>query len=122
MCGGVRTNGVRLRERAGARVGARSVVRQALFVDETCAFHCPKITSVTKATEVVYCEETICMQGQHCDVFGVGLIPLGTGRADRARAVLLMRGKNVVKPEPEFEGRLLRDAEAVRDRIVAQGA
>ena len=115
-----------------ANAAARALVPEQWFgkhcfellpvVDETCAFHCPKITSVTKATEVVYCEETICMQGQHCDVFGVGLIPLGTGRADRARAVLLMRGKNVVKPEPEFEGRLLRDAEAVRDRIVAQGA
>jgi len=91
-------------------------------VDQTCAFHCPKITSVTEATDVVYCEETVCTREQACDVFGVGLIPLGTGRADRGRAVLLMRGKNVVTPEPEFEVRLLRDAEAMRDRIVARGA
>ena len=43
-------------------------------VDETCAFHCPKITSVTEATDVVYCEETVCSQGQDCEVLGVGLI------------------------------------------------
>jgi hypothetical protein len=93
-----------------------------LVVDQTCAFHCPKITQVTEATDVVYCEETVCSHGHDCDVFGVGLIPLGTGRTDRGRAVLLMRGKDVVKPEPEFEARLLRDAAAVRDRIVARGA
>ena len=91
-------------------------------VDETCAFHCPKITSVTEATDVVYCEETVCLQGQDCDVLEVGLIPLGTGRADRGRAVLLMRRKDVVTPEPDFEATLLRDAAAVRDRIVGRGA
>ena len=90
-------------------------------VDETCAFHCPKITSVTEATDVVYCEETVCLQGQDCEVLGVGLIPLGTDRADRGRAVLLMRGKDVVTPEPQFESKLIQDAEAVRDRIVARG-
>ena len=91
-------------------------------VDQTCAFHCPKITSVTEATEVVYCEETVCLHGRDCDVYGVGLIPLGTGRSDRGRAVLLMRGKSVIAPQPDFEAGLLRDAEAIRDKIVARGA
>ncbi len=91
-------------------------------VDQTCAFHCPKTTSVTEATDVVYCEETVCLQGRECDVYGVWLIPLGEGRTDRGRAVLLMRGKSVVKPEPEFEARVLRDAEAIRDKVVARGA
>ena len=91
-------------------------------VDETCAFHCPKITAVTEATDVVYCEETVCSGGQDCEVFGVGLIPLGTGRADRGRAVFLMRGKDEKISEPEFEARLVRDAGVVRDRIVARDA
>ena len=105
-----------------ANAAARELVPERWFgkhcfellpvVDEACAFHCPKIASVTEATDVVYCEETICPQGQDCEVFGVGLIPLGTGRADRGRAVLLMRGKNVITPEPDFEAKLLRDAEA----------
>ena len=91
-------------------------------VDQPCAFHCPKITSVSEATDGVYCEETVCMQGREGDVYGVGRIPLGGGRKDRGRAVLLMRGKSVVKPEPEFEARVLRDAEAIRDKVVARGA
>ncbi|HIE91506.1 MAG TPA: hypothetical protein EYQ83_01025 [Acidobacteria bacterium] len=91
-------------------------------VDQTCAFHCPKITSVTEATEVIYCEETICSHGPDCEVFGVGLIPLGIGREDRGRAVMMMRGKSVITPGLDFEARLVRDAEAMRDRIVARGA
>lgn len=91
-------------------------------VDETCAFHCPKITAVSESTDVVYCEETVCLAGKDCEVFGVGLIPLGTGRADRGRAVLVMRGKGDDIQEAEFEARLLCDAKAVRDRIVARGA
>jgi hypothetical protein len=91
-------------------------------VDQTCAFHCPKVTSVTEATEVVYCEETVCSHGPDCEVFGVGLTPLGPGRTDRGRAVLLMRGKSVITPGLDFEARLVHDAEAMRDRIVARGA
>ena len=86
-------------------------------VDETCAFHCPKITVVNESTDVVYGEETVCSQG-----IGVAVIPLGTGRTDRGRAVLLMRGKDAGMPETEFEARLLRDARGVRDRIVARRA
>jgi hypothetical protein len=89
-------------------------------VDETCAFHCPKITAVTESTDVVYCEETVCSQGAACDVFGVGVIPLGTGRVDRGRAVLLMRGKDEGRAGAEFEARLLLDAKVMRDRIVAR--
>jgi hypothetical protein len=102
------------------------VVWQARFeflpvVDQTGAFHCPKITSVTEATEVVYCEETVCSHGPDCEAFGVGLIPLGTGREDRRRAMMTMRGKSVIAPGLNFEARLVRDAEAMRDRIVARG-
>jgi len=103
------------------------VVRQELFraaagVDETCVFHCPKITAVSESTDVVYCEETVCSHGKACDVFGVGLIPLRTDRADEGRTVLLMRDKDKNIPEAEFEAQLLRDAREVRDRIVALGA
>jgi hypothetical protein len=89
-------------------------------VDETCAFHCPKITAVTESTAVVYCEETVCSQGPDCDVFGVGVIPLGTDRVDRGRAVLLMRGKDEGRAGAEFEVR--PDARGIRDRIVARSA
>jgi len=91
-------------------------------VDQTGAFHCPKITSVTEATEVVYCEETVCSHGPDCEAFGVELIPLGTGREDRRRAMMTMRGKSVIAPGLNFEARLVWDAEAMRDRIVARGA
>ena len=91
-------------------------------VDETCAFHCPKIIAVTESTDVVYCEETVCSDGSDCDVFGVGVIPLGTGRVDRGRAVLLMRDKDEGRAGADFEAWLLRDAKAMRDRIVARSA
>lgn len=89
-------------------------------VDETCAFHCPKITAVNESTSVVYCEETVCSQGTDCEVFGVGVNPLGTDRVDRGRAVFLMRSKDEGMPEAEFEARLLSDATGVRDRVVAR--
>ena len=115
-----------------ANDAARELVPDAWFgkrcfellpvVDETCAFHCPKITAVNESTDVVYCEETVCSHGTDCEVFGVGVIPLGTGRADRGRAVFLMRGKDEGVPGAEFEARLLRDARGMRDRIVARSA
>ena len=45
-------------------------------VDETCAFHCPKIRAVSESLDVVYCEETVCSRDMDCVVLGVGLIPL----------------------------------------------
>tara|TARA_B110000116_G_scaffold151248_1_gene130752 strand:- start:506 stop:718 length:213 start_codon:yes stop_codon:yes gene_type:complete len=54
--------------------------------------------------------------------FDVGLIPLGSGRTDRGRAVLMMRAKSVITPGLDLEARLVNDAEAMRDRIAARGA
>jgi len=54
-------------------------------------------------------------------VFGVGVNPLGTGREVCGRA-MMMRGKSVITPGLDFEARLVRDAEVMRDRIVARGA
>ena len=89
-------------------------------VDETCAFHCPKIRAVREAPDVVYCEETVCSGVQDCVVLGVGLIPLGPGSNDRARAVLLLRGKEEGGEESAFRAQLLQDAQGVRKRIASQ--
>jgi hypothetical protein len=35
---------------------------------------------------------------------------------------MLMRAKSVITPGLDFEARLVNDAEAMRDRIVARGA
>lgn len=89
-------------------------------VDETCAFHCPKIRAVNESLDVVYCEETVCSGDKDCVVFGVGLIPLGPEGDDRARAVFLLRGKKEGGEESEFRAQLLLDAESARRRITSR--
>ena len=61
-------------------------------VDETCAFHCPKIAAVNESPDVVYCEEAVELSEQsvsvdlsslsgilavYVDLPGVGVRPLG---------------------------------------------
>ena len=89
-------------------------------VDETCAFHCPKIRAVSEAIDVVYCEETIGSGAGDRVVLGVGLIPLGSRGDDPARAVLLLRDKGESGEESDFRAQLLLDAETVRRRIVSR--
>ena len=90
------------------------------IVDETCAFHCPKIRAVNEALEVVYCEETVYLGNNDRRVFGVGLIPLGPGGNDRARAVLLLRGNEESGAESAFRAQLLMDAKSLARRIVSR--
>ena len=90
------------------------------IVDETCAFHCPKIRAVNESLDIVYCEETVCVGNNDRRVFGVGLIPLGPGGNDRARAVLLLRGKEESGGESAFRAQLLMDAKSLARRIVSR--
>jgi len=114
-----------------ANAAARALVPEQWFgkrcfevlpvADETCAFHCPKIDAVNERrddepSEVVYCEEVLYQGNLERLVLGVGLIPLGAGRDDRARAVFLLRARGDAAGA-EFETQLLRDAESVRRRI-----
>ena len=89
-------------------------------VDEACAFHCPKIRAVNESVEVVYCEETVSVGNHDRRVFGVGLIPLGPGSDDRARAVLLLRAKEGSVEEGGFREQLLADAKSLAQRISAR--
>jgi hypothetical protein len=92
-------------------------------VNETCAFHCPKIDAVNDSTilpQVVYCEEVLYRGNLDRLVLGVGLIPLGAERTDRARAVFVMRTKDESANAAAFESQLLQDARRVRQRILAQ--
>jgi len=88
-------------------------------VDEACAFHCPKIRAVNESVDVVYCEETVLVGINALRVFGVGLIPLGPGRDDRARAVLLLRAKEESVEESAFRAQLLADAKSLARSITA---
>jgi hypothetical protein len=89
------------------------------IVDETCAFHCPKIQAVNESLDVVYCEETVCLGNNDRRVFGVGLIPLGPGGEDHARAVLLLRGKEESGAASAFQAQLLTDAKSLARRIAS---
>ena len=89
-------------------------------VDETCKFHCPKVRAVNEALDIVYCEETVRLGNDDRRVFGVGLIPLGPGRDDRARAVLLLRRKEESGPESAFRTQLLMDAKNLERRIASR--
>ena len=91
--------------------------------DQTCAFHCPKIDAVNETSDtsskVAYCEETLYNANLKREVLGVGLIPLGPARTDRARAVFVLRSRDSSADAPAFESQLLRDADVVRQRIAA---
>ena len=93
-------------------------------VDETCAFHCPKMDAVSESPEtspkVVYCEEILYTAKLDRLVLGVGLIPLGADRADHARAVFVLRAKDTPGEPDAFESQLLQDAEAVRERVMSK--
>ncbi len=91
-------------------------------VDETCAFHCPKIDAVNDSmtSQVIYCEEVLYKGNLDRVVLGVGLIPLGAERTDRARAVFVLRSKAESEDAAAFESQLLQDADRVRQRILAQ--
>ena len=89
------------------------------IVDEACAFHCPKIRAVTESVDVVYCEETVFVGNNDRKVFGVGLIPLGPGGDDRARAILLLRAKGESVEEGPFRAQLLTDAKSLARRVLS---
>lgn len=89
-------------------------------VDEACAFHCPKIRAVNESVDVVYCEESVFVGNNNRKVFGVGLIPLGPGRDDRGRAVLLLRAKGEPVDESAFVAQLLTDAKSLARRIASR--
>jgi hypothetical protein len=86
-------------------------------VDESCALHCPKIRAVNEAVEIVYCEEMIGSGESSARSFGVALIPLEATRADRARAVLVLRPKG--GDEETFRKSLLSDATRLAQRVAA---
>ena len=92
-------------------------------VDETCAFHCPKIDAISESPEtspkVVYCEEALYTGTLERVVLGVGLIPLGAERADHARAVFVLRNQDASTEAGVFQSQLLRDAEQVRQRVLS---
>jgi len=88
-------------------------------VDEACAFHCPTIRAVNESVDVVYCEETVFVGNNDRKVFGVGLIPLGAGSVDRARAVLLLRAKGGSVEESAFRAQLLTDAKILARRMAS---
>ena len=88
-------------------------------VDEACAFHCPKIRAVNESEDVVYCEESVTVEGGSRNVFGVGLIPLGPRSDDHARAVLLLRAKDASSDDSAFRAQLLTDAKSLARRIAA---
>jgi hypothetical protein len=89
------------------------------IVDEVCLFHCPKIRAVNESVDVVYCEETVFAGNNDRRVFGVGLIPLGSGSDDYARAVLLLRAKGESVDEGAFRVQLLTDAKSLARRMAS---
>lgn len=89
-------------------------------VDRACAFDCPKIRAVNEAVDVVYCEESVLVGNGDRKIFGVGLIPLGPERDDRARALLLLRDKGPSVEESAFQAQLLRDAKNLARRIAVE--
>jgi hypothetical protein len=74
---------------------------------------------VNESVEVVYCEEDVILGRSSRMVFGVGLIPLGPGGDDRARAILLLRAKGASVDESAFRTQVLTEAKSLAQRITS---
>lgn len=83
--------------------------------NDVCAFHCPTVAAVHDSHEILYCDEVLKTEDGKTRELGVAVIPLLGMSGDEARAVLLMRPKEVDGEEEkllatarQFRGDLLR--------------
>lgn len=85
--------------------------------DEQCAWQCPTIAAVHQAEDITYCEEALHGDDASVVILGTAVVPLGRGREDGVRALLLFRHKDESCDEAEFRKRLLEDASRLRARV-----
>ncbi len=99
---------------------ARSLIRPGWFGrrcwdvfpvgEESCASRCAAVAAVSKADDIVYCEETIYAGDGSPLRLGVAVIPLRATPPADERAVLLLRAKTPGMAEEVFRRELLERA------------
>ena len=104
---------------------ARALVSQDWFgrrcfeifptANDLCAFHCPTMTAVHEAHEILYCEETLRGPAGFARELGVAVIPLEGMSHDEARALLLLRPKEDITREA-----LLGEALGLKARVASR--
>ncbi len=85
--------------------------------EKDCAWECPTLRAVAEAKDLVYCEETVCTDGESSVCLGVIVIPLPTKPADASRALLMLRGKPADVTQEAYKTQLFRDAKQLRNHI-----
>ena len=81
---------------------------------ESCASRCAAVAAVSKADDIVYCEETIYAGDGSPLRLGVAVIPLRVTPPADERAVLLLRAKTPGMAEEVFRRELLERAAELR--------
>jgi|GEM_PF-951807 len=87
--------------------------------DQNCAWHCPTITAVGSAKEIIYCEEALAPTELSSVILGTAVIPMQHSAEDGAKALLLFRRKSAEGDQKNFEEQLLADARALREHVAA---
>ncbi len=78
--------------------------------DESCAARCAAVSAVSKADELIYCEETLHAADGSPIPLGVAVIPLHSAVLEGERALLLLRPKTHGRSADRFRRDLLEEA------------
>ena len=82
--------------------------------EENCASRCAAVAAVSKADDIVYCEETIHAADGSPLRLGLAVIPLRAAARMGERAILLLRPKVPGMPDENFRTKLLERAADLR--------
>jgi hypothetical protein len=83
--------------------------------DELCALHCPTVTAVHEAHEILQCKEVLRSDDGRQTEVGVAVIPLEGASKDEARALLLLRPKE--RSDEDESSALLERAKQLRASV-----
>lgn len=87
--------------------------------NESCAWGCPTIRDVNETDVIKFQEELLITESGEPITLGVAVVPLQGASGDGAAALLLMRRKEPIAEDAEFQDALLGDAETLRGRIAS---
>jgi len=85
--------------------------------DKLCAFSCPTIDAVQKATEISHCHESLRLDNGVSRELEVAVIPLGA-RSRRATAVLLLRSQEIALDPADDEKKLFAEAARIQEKVL----
>ena len=85
--------------------------------DKLCAFSCPTIDAVQRATEIRHCHESLRLDNGVSRELEVAVIPLGD-KSRRATAVLLLRSREIAVDPEDDEKKLFAEAARIQQTVL----